>query len=171
MESSRHPSTAAQRLLADQMLARLARWLRMLGYDCALVEPGGPTGEDLVTFARREGRILLTCARALAEAHPDTVVLIRHDPIPDQIGRVTDRWPLPFAHTVFSRCSVCNVPIESVSFDEVSDRLPPRVREHHPPLTRCPACGRVYWAGTHVDAMRRAFDHTLHLPDFGDPNR
>lgn len=166
MDLRSSPNLAAPRLLADQMLARLARWLRLLGYDCALVEAGGPTGEALADFARREGRTLLTCGRDLAATYPERVVLIPHAPPVEQVRYAIERWPMNFAQTAFTRCSVCNVPIEPVAFEEVADQLPPKVRDRRPPLTRCPACGRLYWTGTHIEALRRVFQEELNLPGF-----
>ncbi len=157
------------RFLADQMLGRLARRLRLLGYDCTLVEVGGPTGERLAAEALRGGRILLTCARGLAAAHPDAVFAIPHEDFGSQVRRVIERWPMDFRRTAFTRCCLCNVVVEPVAFDEAADRLPEQVRALRPSLTRCPSCGRVYWSGTHIDALRREFTDVLGLADFREP--
>ncbi len=155
------------RFLADQMLGRLARRLRLLGYDCALVGVGGPTGERLVAEARRAGRILLTCALGLAALHPDTVMAIPHGDFGSQVRRVIERWPLDFRRTAFTRCCLCNAVVEPVAFDNAADQLPEKVRVLRPSLTRCPSCGRVYWSGTHIDALRRDFTDVLGLAGFG----
>lgn len=151
---------SSPRFLADQMLARLARWLRLLGYDCALVTEG-KSDEALVNFARQSGRILLTGARSLGAMYPDLVMTVPAENTAAAAGEIVRRWPLNFPQTSFSRCSVCNVPVEPVSFNAVADRLPERVRERNLPMTRCPHCGRLYWPGGHVERLRQTFAREL----------
>jgi uncharacterized protein with PIN domain len=162
-------------LLADRMLVRAARWLRLLGYDCAPASAGGPAGDSLVAEARRQGRLLLTCSRVLAGRHPDAVVFLPPaDPL-DQARRVAERFPLD-PSAVFSRCSLCNVPLERPVFEEVAAALPPFVRDRRPAVRRCPACGRLYWEGTHTSRMRRVLAERLGprimpaSPDRPDPS-
>ena len=53
------------RLLCDEMLKGIGRWLRAARYDAAIAAEGA-SDQTLVAHARAEGRILLTCDRRLA---------------------------------------------------------------------------------------------------------
>lgn len=160
--------TEPPRLLVDQMLARVARWLCFLGYDCELVT-GGASDMKLIERARAEGRLLITRACALAEGCPESVLLAPQDFF-ETLGKILQRWPLDFATTAFSRCSRCNKPVEIIDEDRISSQLPERVRGRHLSITTCPGCGRLYWPGTHtqrlIDVLRREF--SIDLPNQQD---
>ena len=148
--------TGGVAFLADQMLARVARHLRLLGYDCELTNHGR-SDEALVRFARDHGRVLLTCARALATVAPDAVVVL---PVGDNaavVREVIRRWPIDFAASAFTRCCVCNIPVEPLAPAQAVNRVPARVLQDAVPLTSCPRCNRVYWEGGHVARIRESF--------------
>lgn len=150
-----HPSP---RLLADCMLGRLAKWLRLLGYDTAYETDC--TDHELARRARAEGRVLLTRDRELARRRGLETLLIESEQLEQQIEEVQEALGPP-PDPSLSRCSVCNVVLEDVSADEVADRVPPYVLETHTEFRHCPGCGRVYWSGSHVRHMSEQ------LEDFG----
>ncbi|MEA3377211.1 MAG: Mut7-C RNAse domain-containing protein [Chloroflexota bacterium] len=141
---------ASPRLLADCMLGRLAKWLRLLGYDTAYENEA--TDHELARRARAEGRVLLTRDRDLAARRGLESLLIQSEHLEQQIEEVREALGLPSAPSL-SRCPVCNVVLERSSPNEVADRVPPYVLETHTEFRRCPECGRIYWSGSHVDAM------------------
>jgi len=142
------------RLLCDAMLGRLAKWLRLLGYDTAY-ERDAPDNR-LARRARAEGRVLLTRDHELARRRGLETLLIESEELEEQIQQVKDE--LGTSPGPMTRCSVCNVPLEEVAPDEVADRLPPYVLRTHDRFRRCPSCGRVYWAGSHIDSMNEQVD-------------
>lgn len=135
----------------DAMLGRLARWLRVLGYDVAY----GPhlRRRTLVTCARREGRLLLTRDTQLLR-DPDLPphLFITADRFRDQLREVAAAVPLGGARP-FSRCLACNVPLVEVARDAVRDHVPPYVFEHQPRFWSCPDCHRLFWPATHHARM------------------
>ena len=138
------------RLLADCMLGRLTKWLRLLGYDTAYENDA--TDHQLARRARSEGRVLLTRDRELAARRGLKTVLIHSENLEEQVGEVREALgPPPDAS--LSRCSVCNGSLEDIPPDEIADRVPPYVLKTHSEFRRCTKCGRVYWSGSHVDAM------------------
>lgn len=137
------------KLLCDQMLGSLARWLRFMGYDTAY--PEAMADNDLIAKARVEDRTLLTRDKELA-ARCAGAVPIRSDVLEEQIREVAAALPLRLVNPL-SRCSLCNVLIEVVSPEEVRDIVPEGVRSRHQEFWRCPSCGRVYWQGSHWDKM------------------
>ncbi len=140
------------RLLADGMLGRLARWLRLLGYDTAYENHAEDL--ELARRARAEGRILLTRDRGLASRRGLRTLLIESEKVQEQVRQVVETLGPP-PNPALSRCSVCNVPLERATHQQVADRIPPYVLQTQKRFGVCPACGRVYWAGTHLQHMRR----------------
>jgi uncharacterized protein with PIN domain len=138
------------RLLADGMLGRLAKWLRLLGYDTAYDNTA--TDPELARRARAEGRVLLTRDRELAARRGLRTLLIQSQELEEQIQEVQDHLGPP-PGPMLSRCGVCNSVLERVSPAQVTDRLPPYVLSAQTEFRRCPGCGRVYWPGSHIRAM------------------
>jgi uncharacterized protein with PIN domain len=139
------------RLLADGMLGKLAKWLRLLGYDTAY--DNAAVDPDLAHRARAEGRVLLTRDRELAARRGLRTLLIQSEVLEEQVREVQDALGLP-PGPALSRCAVCNTVLEPASPDDVADRVPPYVLRTQREFRRCPGCGRVYWPGTHVDGMQ-----------------
>lgn len=140
------------RLLADGMLGRLARWLRLLGYDTAY--EANADDLDLARRARAEGRVLLTRDRALAGRRGLRTLLIASERLEEQVHQVRQALGPP-PSPALSRCSLCNLPLTPVEPEEIADQVPPYVLQTQERFSRCPGCGRVYWAGTHVAHMRQ----------------
>jgi hypothetical protein len=138
------------RLLADCMLGRLAKWLRLLGYDTAYENDAAD--HALARRARAEGRVLLTRDHALAKRRGLRTLLIESQVLEEQVQEVQEALGPP-PDLSLSRCSVCNVALEEVSPAEVADRVPPYVLKNQSEFRYCPGCGRVYWPGSHVQAM------------------
>lgn len=141
------------RFVADAHLGALARRLRMAGfdtlYDNAYADPA------LAELANREARILLTRDRELLKRRNVVQGCYVHALRPEaQLSELYERlalraWALPF-----SRCLACNSDLQAVSLAQVLERVPPRVRERHRHFLYCPQCDKVFWEGSHWQAMR-----------------
>lgn len=137
------------------MLGRLARWLRVLGFDTAY----DPAVDDpeLVAWADAEGRVLLTRDRHLVEhLRPAASVLIRSDRALDQLCEVVEACGVEGPLELFARCPVCNGSLRLATPEERAEHVPERARELPGPVRRCTCCGRVYWLGTHTERMRQS---------------
>jgi hypothetical protein len=148
------------RFAADAMLGRLARWLRVLGYDTShdmtLSDP------VLVRRANEEGRVLVTRDRhLLRELKPVRAVEVRDDAPLEQLKAVIAELGLTPPPQLFVRCLLCNEPLQALARDEALPLLPEGVRELPGPVRRCPRCARLYWDGSHVRRMRAALDRAL----------
>jgi uncharacterized protein with PIN domain len=150
------------RLLADGMLGRLARWLRLLGYDAAYENDAADL--HLAHRARAESRVLLTRDRALAARRGLRTLLIESEKLEEQVRQVRQVLGPP-PEPALSRCSLCNVPLEPAAPEEVAGRIPVYVLRTHSRFRACPACGRVYWEGSHLERMREQVEG---LPSWDD---
>jgi uncharacterized protein with PIN domain len=150
----------APRFAADAMLGRLARWLRVLGYDTSYDETlADPV---LVEQADAQQRVLLTRDRhLLRELRPARALEIRQDDPLQQLHAVGTELALAPPDELFTRCLLCNTLLEVLPVEVAQPLLPPGVRGLPGPVRRCPRCGRLYWDGSHVRRMRAAIDRVL----------
>lgn len=154
------PRRDAPRFWADAMLGRLARWLRLLGYDVAY-EPQVADAE-LVRRAILEDRVVLTRDRALpVEFRAPSLVVLDAEAPAAQLREVIERFGLDWRTRLFTRCSECNAPLRDATPQEVAERVPERVRSQRQEFRCCPSCGRVYWQGSHTDRMLRSLERML----------
>ncbi|MGA8182321.1 MAG: Mut7-C RNAse domain-containing protein, partial [Terriglobia bacterium] len=140
------------RFVADRMIGRLARMLRLLGYDTLYRPELDPAG--LAELARREGRIILTRGETCLRFPGATNVFsIRSEYPPEQLREVVAEFILDPQSGLWTRCTVCNGRISPVAKEHVKDLVKPKVYEIYSEFYRCAGCGRVYWHGSHVERI------------------
>ena len=169
LEPRERPLAAGGRsFVADAMLGRLARWLRLLGFDCAW--EADVADDVLVERAVREGRVLLTRDRALPqEWRVSAIQQIDSQKVREQLVEVLRRFGLAGEIRLLSRCSRCNGLLGPASPAEVRERVPERVLERHAEFSACPSCGRVYWKGTHTERIAGFVEELLARAGAGLP--
>jgi uncharacterized protein with PIN domain/sulfur carrier protein ThiS len=149
--------------LADAHLGGLARFLRMLGFD-TLHDPALHDAE-IRRIARDERRIVLTRDRELLKcreiARGCYVHAVR---VEAQLAEVAERYALAPRARPFTVCLRCNVALERVAKASVAERLPEKVRLLQSEFTRCPACDRIYWPGSHYQRMLAAMRRVVPAP-------
>lgn len=147
----------APSFLADAHLGRLARRLRLLGFDTALA--GDAPDRALAAQAEAEERILLTRDRELL-MHRRVVHgrYLRAQRTEDQLRDVVGRFGLRGRARPFTRCLECNGILRRADFSELADRLPPFVAATQSEFTVCTRCGRAYWPGSHWRRLKAIVD-------------
>jgi hypothetical protein len=136
----------------DGHLGRLARYLRLLGFDTACQRQMGD--QDLARVSAAEHRILLTRDRGLLKRREVTHgYWVRATDPRKQLLEIVARFDLAGSMRPFSRCLRCNAPLRAAAKAEVEARLPPRTREAYHEFLRCDGCGGVYWRGPHHRRM------------------
>lgn len=127
------------------MLGRLAKWLRILGFDA-----------EYPLVAPREGRFFVTRRRTA----PDWAIIriTSHDLMAQVTQVLEEAGADPDPDLFLARCLVCNVPVKPIDRTEVVGRVPPKVLETTDAFNQCPACHRVYWEGTHEVRIRRLLE-------------
>jgi uncharacterized protein with PIN domain len=136
------------RFVADVHLGRLARYLRLLGFDT--VYRNDWTDDHLVEAALSDLRIILTRDRGLLKRSAvDHGYLLRHTDPTGQLAEVVERFDLGDSLRPLTRCPVCNGIVGQVAKEEIIGRLPPRTAQYYDEFWRCEECGRLYWKGGH----------------------
>jgi uncharacterized protein with PIN domain len=139
------------RFVADVMVGKLARWLRVLGFDVAYANT--MSDEEILHIAASEQRIILTRDNRLAgRCRNRQYLLIRSGDHKEQIRQVLDAFGLK-SFNLLSRCLECNTRLEDVDKEAVFEKVPPFVYLTHDRFAVCRSCRRVYWHGTHADEM------------------
>jgi uncharacterized protein with PIN domain len=148
------------RFVCDAMLGRLARWLRVLGYDT--LYDAGIEDAELVRRAVEGARFALTRDRRLPEEWRIDGCLVIEAEEPLAQLREVDEWVgLDWPRELFRRCLECNSPLDPAPSRVVSDRAPEAVRERHDEFWFCPSCERIYWPGSHARRMRRRLERVF----------
>jgi uncharacterized protein with PIN domain len=151
------PETGELRFFADVMMHRLVRWLRMLGFDTAWED--AIKDADLVRRAITEERQILTLDRRLThEWRVGNVLLLKSDEPLNQLREVISRFEIKRPKRLFTRCLVCNTPLQKAPGEQVDAQAPDNVRRRHDDFRYCPNCCKVYWAGSHTDRMLAAIE-------------
>jgi uncharacterized protein with PIN domain len=156
------------RFLVDAHLGRLARYLRLLGFDTLFYNDLGD--QALVRLALDERRVLLTRDRALLMRRELTHgCYLRQGPPRAQLAALVERLDLYRQLRPFSRCMHCNGELAAVPKAEVATRLEPRTRRAFQRFWRCGDCGRVYWRGSHWERMQALVEWIRSRPRQASP--
>jgi uncharacterized protein len=142
----------SQRFVADRMIGRLARMLRLLGYDTFYQPELKPAA--LAEIARRESRIILTRGDTrLRFPGATNIFSVKSEYPPEQLREVVAEFSLDTKSGLWTRCTACNGDITPAAKDEIKDLVKPKVYEFYSEFFRCAGCGRVYWHGSHVERI------------------
>jgi len=145
------------RFIADVHLGKLARLLRMMGFDTLYDRDF----EDAEIVARSTGelRIILTRDRGiLKHGSVSHGYWVRSTAPREQAREVLDRFDLRSQIKPFARCMLCNGGIVEVARVDVSEKLLPRTAANFDDFYGCASCGKIYWRGSHYDKMRALID-------------
>lgn len=139
------------RFIADGMLGKLTRWLRMLGHD---VEYSKLLDDDeLIKFAKSEQRILLTRdVRLYQRAATENVkaFLVEGKTEYERLAELARKYDFELELDVSSsRCPKCNSRIRPVQKEEVIERIPLSTSKFYDEFWQCESCGKIYWQGSH----------------------
>ena len=143
------------RFITDHNLGKLAKWLRLLGYDTLCHE--GKTNKDLWNRALKDNRIVLTRKKNL-QYYPEKVetLLIVAEGFEEQLATLFAMLDLkPREEDLFRFCSICNNTLRQVERKEIIDQVPSYIIESQNQFYLCSVCAKIYWRGSHVEQMRK----------------
>ncbi|MBI4777223.1 MAG: hypothetical protein HY788_24080 [Deltaproteobacteria bacterium] len=137
---------------ADRMLGRLAKWLRILGYDT--IYDQNMDANSVLSYTR-DGRTVLTRGGRFRKDFLRGIVWIQDDRVDWQIRQLlNENYIDAQGKEKFLLCSRCNVKLLAANYPEAEGRVPEYVMHSQKKILRCPACNRFYWSGTHQERMR-----------------
>ncbi|MHB8085942.1 MAG: Mut7-C RNAse domain-containing protein [Dehalococcoidia bacterium] len=146
------------KFITDVNVGKLGKWLRLMGYDTLFFDEH----DDglMVKAAIAQGRIVLTKDSEFMKRRAITTgkvkaVLISSDSPEQQLSTIISTLKLTDEYRPFTRCLECNVELVSRDRKEIKGSVPARVYEKHDQYMQCPSCRRIYWKGTHWQAMSR----------------
>ncbi len=144
------------KFIADNNVGKLARWLRLMGYDTLLFEQ--KDDGQMIKTAMGEDRVILTkdtqfMKRRLVTNGKIKAILIRRDEPEIQVQEVVKTLNLNYHFKPFSLCLECNQVLIARGKEELKNLVPAHVFETQTQYMECPACHRIYWQGTHWQAM------------------
>ncbi len=139
------------RFLADGMLGRFTRWLRMLGCDVTYFNEA--SDDRLLAVAETEDRVLLTRDQELyqrAKARGLDALYLQAQTTPETIAEVATRYPIRLeVDPARSRCPTCGFPLRPIEKAAVHGRVPTGTYKQYDAFWVCTRCGQVYWRGSH----------------------
>ncbi len=152
------------KFIVDNNVGKLAKWLRMMGYDALFFD-----GEDdwlMLRTALAEDRVILTRDTQIMRTGVVTngrikAILIQSDEPEQQIRQVVQTLNLDCHSGLFTVCLECNKSLVPRNQQQVRERVPPYVFQTQSQYMECPACHRIYWRGTHWQAMNRKVEQLV----------
>lgn len=141
------------KFIADVHLGKLARYLRMCGFD-TLYEKDY-SDDEIIIISSLQKRIILTRDKRLLNNRKVTHGLrIRSGNPESQLKEVFDRLDLKNLAKPFTRCMGCNTLLVDVPKEKIIDKLPPRTKEFYNTFKLCPQCNQIFWEGSHFKRMQ-----------------
>ena len=145
------------RFLCDEMLRKLAHWLRAAGYDTDLANEGD-SDRSLLEKAVKEKRLFITRDQKLTEFRhaPGTVILLHSNNMHSCARELQKTLAINWLMKPFSRCMLCNTPL-TIADPAFIEEVPMKSRASVKQLFRCKHCNKLYWEGSHVRRLRNMF--------------
>jgi hypothetical protein len=139
------------RFVADVMLGRLSKWLRVMGYDTHY-QPFYKSG--MIDVFIREGRLLLSTNKSLNQKKNPYLINETHN-IRMQLHQIKKKGYLsPDNSRWFTRCLICNTLLKRVPIEEAKAQIPEYISsQNNSGIQLCPSCGRYFWPGSHRTRM------------------
>ena len=140
------------KFIADEMLGRLAKWLRICGYDTSYFRH--VRDSELLRISVAEKRLLLTRDTLLIRRRGlKNFLFISYDEPVEQIKQVIRELNISYHSEPFTRCIMCNNLLEAYTREEACRDVPEYVCKTQEVFGRCPGCHKIYWKGTHYERM------------------
>jgi len=140
---------STQKFAVDTMLGKLAKWLRLIGYDTFYKNKIKPV--TLQSIAQSEKRIIVTRNHYfLKHPFPVPIIFLHSDILEKQLLEINEKYPLQ-KNNAFSRCPICNRVTTPINKEYVKKLVPKYVFSTQEYFHQCIHCGKIYWRGTHLE--------------------
>lgn len=147
------------KFIADVHLGKLARLLRLLGFDTAY--QNSFSNKELAAIRREQNRILLSRNRSLSKNDQiRTFILTSEGPL-TQLKQVINQFQLKDQFHPFTVCIVCNGELEKVPKEDIVHLLQPNTSRYFNEFWQCDHCKRIYWKGSHYERMLKTIERIV----------
>jgi uncharacterized protein with PIN domain len=141
------------RFILDVHLGKLARKLRMMGFDT--LYRNDFEDDEIIRIALKENRIILTRDIGILKQKSVTHgYFVRSTQAQKQLTEVLHRFDLGRKSQPLSRCINCNGKIIRVDRDKIAHLLLPKTKAYFSEFFQCTGCGKIYWEGSHYERMQ-----------------
>lgn len=155
-------SQAKPRFLLAANLNRLAKWLRLLGYDAAIYR--SISFHNMKRLAAKERRKILTRSQKQQDKKNKDIILIKSEEHLEQLKEIREMLTIN-DQLLFSRCLICNKLLYEITRENIRELVPAHVYNAHREFKICRKCGRIYWQGSHykkmLDTLKEIFDSEI----------
>jgi len=152
------------KFIADTMLGKLSKWLRILGYDTLYYRDREQ--DKLLELAMKENRHILTRKTSLKNRKDLKNLLLfikENDPV-KQLKEVIDYYNLKIQrHNIFSLCIICNQKLEGIQAERVKDIVPDYIANTQKSFRICSHCKKIFWRGTHYENILQRIEETIKI--------
>jgi len=147
------------KILCDQMLGTLAKWLRILGFDTFYAN-AEMSDEDLLNIAKGENRTIFTRDKELiirGKKKNQNIMAIETTDLDLQLNQVLKHVNID-EKSILSRCTLCNTVLDAVEKNKVQGKVPSKIFENNEKFWFCSKCNKFYWMGSHYNEMINKID-------------
>lgn len=145
------------KFLLTKELGRLAKWLRILGFDAEYFDNSNHSA--LIIKALKDDRVILSRNQHLPKHTGIQIILVHAEEIRHQISEAVKTLHLEINKDImFTRCILCNTLLEPILKVNVQDKVPEYVFKTQEDFITCPKCNRIYWRGTHWGNVQRCLE-------------
>ena len=147
------------KLLFDAMLRNTAKWARLFGADSEYITK---EDQDVLEYASKSGRILITMDKELSERAKkrgiNTVFLSTFD-VPEQLYHIEKELKREiFGYPDKTRCTVCNGKLKTAKPEDIKSKIPEKVANFQKEFWICETCGKIYWEGGHWKNIIKTYE-------------
>jgi hypothetical protein len=136
------------KLLLTKELGRLAKWLRILGFDAEYYKQGNAA--SLIIQALKQERIILTRNHRLPASRGVKIVILKTQKLKEQLSEALRELKAEAkTDQMFSRCTICNKELVGIDKKKIKENVPEYVYNTQENFFICSVCNRIYWQGTH----------------------
>jgi len=145
------------KFIIDVNLGKLARSLRMLGFDTLYDRTF--SDQEIIRLSSQDRRIILTRDQNLLKHKTVThgYWLRATDPF-EQVKEILHRLDLISRLSPFTRCMDCNGLLNTVDKKDILNLVPPRTAKYYTEFYQCASCKKIYWPGSHFRKMQEKID-------------
>jgi len=156
------------KFLLDDNLGKLAKWLRILGYDSVVYQ--SISIEKKISTCIKERRIFLTRSKKTAGRKESfSRILIISDNHEQQLQEISNLLILS-ADLLFSRCTECNFNLQMVKKEKIQKLIPEFIYNNFKEFNVCRKCGKIFWKGSHYNAIKYKLNNLLTITSTNKKN-